>query len=98
MVFVQQFVNLQFALFLPSLPMWKVQDISVSQILREINNGESRSYNTALFVILGALNFVNFVNLTLQIVPKFRNPYLRKCVKMTDFKSLDWLKLISRKI
>ena len=54
--------------------MWKVQDISVSQILREINNGESRSYNTALFVILGALNFVNFVNLTLSNSAKIQKP------------------------
>ena len=37
--------------------MWKFQDFSVDQILREINFGESKSSKTAVFAILGALNF-----------------------------------------
>ena len=51
--------------------MWKFQDISVTQILREIIFGESRSSKTAVFVILGPLNFVDLVNLSLQKVQKF---------------------------
>ena len=34
----------------------------VNQILREINFGEFRSSKSAIFAILGALNFVDFVN------------------------------------
>ena len=33
--------------------VWKFQDFSVIQILREINFGESRSSKTAVFAILG---------------------------------------------
>ena len=41
----------------------KFKDFSVTQILREINFGESESYKTAgVFAILGALNFVDLVN------------------------------------
>ena len=50
--------------------MWKIQDFSVIQILREINFGDSRSSKTAIFAILGAPNFVNLVNLSLQKVQK----------------------------
>ena len=43
------------------------QDFSVTQILREINFGESRSSKIAIF---GALNFVDLVNISLQKVQK----------------------------
>ena len=33
--------------------VWKFQDFSVIQILREINLGESRSPKTAIFAIFG---------------------------------------------
>ena len=48
--------------------MWKVQDFTVTHILREINFGESRRSKTAFWAILGALNFVDLVNLSLQKV------------------------------
>ena len=51
--------------------VWKFLDFSVIQILREINFGESRSSKTAVFAILGALNFVNLVHFSLQKVQKF---------------------------
>jgi len=38
--------------------VWKFQDVSVIQILREINFRESRSSKTAIF---GALRFINLV-------------------------------------
>ena len=51
--------------------VWKFQDISVIQILRETNFEESRSCKSGNFAILGALNFVNLVNFSLQKVQKF---------------------------
>ena len=51
--------------------MWKFQDFSVPQILREINFEESRSSQSAIFAIVGALNFVTLVNFSLQIEQKF---------------------------
>ena len=44
---------------------------SVTQILREINFGESRSARNAVFTILGVLNFANLENFSLQKVQKF---------------------------
>ena len=49
----------------------KISEFSVSQILCEINFGESRSIETGIIAILGALTFVNFVNISLQKVQKF---------------------------
>ena len=37
--------------------VWKFQDFSITQILREINFGESSDSKTAVFIIFGALNF-----------------------------------------
>ena len=48
--------------------MWKFQDLSITQILREINFGESRSSQTAIFATLETLNLANLVNFTLQKV------------------------------
>ena len=42
--------------------VWKFQDFSVAQILREINCGKSRTSTTAAFVIFGALNYVNLIS------------------------------------
>ena len=46
--------------------LWKLQDFSKVQILREINFGESKSSKTAIFAILGGLNFVQMVNINFQ--------------------------------
>ena len=51
--------------------VWKFQDISVIQILREINFGQFRSSYTDGFAIFGALNFVNLVNFILQKAQNF---------------------------
>ena len=40
--------------------VWKFQDFSVIQILREINLGESRSSETAILTIFRVLNFANW--------------------------------------
>ena len=53
----------------PNVPQCgKFQDFSVTQILREINFREFRRPKPAFFAILGALNFVNIVNISLQKV------------------------------
>ena len=46
--------------------VWKFQDFSVNQILREINFGELRSSKITIFAILGALKFVSLVKISLQ--------------------------------
>ena len=53
------------------LTVWKFHDFSITQILREINFGDSWSCKTAVFAIYGALNFVNLVCFTLQKMQKF---------------------------
>ena len=55
--------------------MWKFHDFSVLQILCEINLGECRSSKLQYFAILGALNFVNLVNVSLQEVQKCIKKY-----------------------
>ena len=42
--------------------VWKWQDFSVIQILREINFGESRSPEIAFCAVLVALHFANLVD------------------------------------
>ena len=49
----------------------KIHNFSVTQILREINFGESSSCKTAVLPNSWALNFVNLVNISLQKVQKF---------------------------
>ena len=51
--------------------MWKFHALSITQILREIIFGETRSPETAFFTILGALNFVDLVNFSFPKVQKF---------------------------
>ena len=77
---------------LPNLRRWKLHDLSVTQILREINFGETRSCKITFYAI-----FVNFVNFSL---PRF----LKKKIKIHWLKwqilisTLDSPTLISRKI
>ena len=42
--------------------MWKFHDFSITQILREIKFGRSRSSKNADFAIFGALNFINLLD------------------------------------
>ena len=53
--------------------LWKFQDFSVFQILREINFGESRNSKNAIFYHFRALNFADLVNISLQKVQKIIN-------------------------
>ena len=73
--------------------MWKLQNISVTQTLRETNFGEFRSSKSAIFVvILGPLNFVDLVNLNLQKLQKIMK------IEIQNFETVESQKLISRKI
>ena len=54
-----------------SCTVWKFQDFSVTQILREINFGQCKSSKTAVFAFFGTLNFVTLENFSLLKVQKF---------------------------
>ena len=56
---------------LVSHTVWKFQDFPVIQILREINYGECRSCNTAVFATFWAFESSNLVNFSLLKVHKF---------------------------
>ena len=62
--------------------MWKFQNFSIIHILREINVAVGRSSKTAIFAILGALNFVNLVAFQpskMQKLIKFKTQRLEIC-------------------
>ena len=63
-----------------------------------MNLGEARSFKTAVFAILGALNFGNLVKCSIQKSAKMNKNQICKCVKKPDFALLESMKLISRKI
>ena len=80
--------------------VWKILDFSATQILREINFGESISAETAIFAIFWALNSVDLVNSSLlkvqkSVISKFTPS---KRIKVADFALQESSKLISRKI
>ena len=50
-----------------------LQDVCTTEILREINFEYSRSAKSAVFAILGAVNFVHVVNFSLRKVQKSKN-------------------------
>ena len=54
--------------------VWKFQDFSVIQILREVKHGESRRSKTAVIAIFGAMNCVNLAIFSFQ--------KLQKCMKI----------------
>ena len=51
--------------------VWKFQDFTITQILREINFGGCRSSKTAVLAILGALKMINLVNFSILKMQKF---------------------------
>ena len=73
---------------------------TVTEILRETNFRESRSYKNVDFAIFKALNFVHLAISSLQKMQKIINFKFRanKFVRMVDFETLEWPILISRKI
>ena len=65
--------------------VWKFQDFSLIQILRETDFGGCRSSKTAVFAIFWALNFVNLEHFSL----KKSNSRVLKCVKMADLALIE---------
>ena len=68
--------------------MWKLQDFSVTQILREINLGESRSSKTAVFAIFWGSEFCSLGGFQPTKIAKIHeksNFRASKCVEMADF-------------
>jgi len=67
--------------------VWKFHDFSVTQILREINFGESKSSKTIIFAIFGALRFVDLVDFSFQKMQKYIKLKIQssKCVKNGRF-------------
>ena len=62
--------------------MWKCQDISATQILREINFGYFEVLKTAILTILAALDFVflgTFDISSMKILPKMKIQSLQNC-------------------
>ena len=53
------------------ITVWKFHDFPISEMLREINFGESRSSKSAIFAFFEGLNFVKLVNFSLQKAQKF---------------------------
>ena len=72
--------------YIVTYTVWKFHDFSVVQILREINFGESWSSKIAFFAVLGALNYIDFVNFSFQKVQNIRNcgNWVSKYLKMVS--------------
>ena len=51
--------------------VWKFCDFPITQILREINFGESRSSKTAIYACFEASDFGNLVNFHLKKLQNF---------------------------
>ena len=78
------------------LAVWKFQDFSVTQILREINVGESRNSKTAVFAILEFWQFSKFQITKSAKINENQNS-ASKSVKVADFALLETPKIISNK-
>ena len=80
--------------------MWKFQDFSITQILREINFGDSRRAKSANLTNLEVLNFAfyeiwHFLKAKIHQINKIQSS---KIAKNGSFRILHSAKLISRKI
>ena len=78
--------------------MWKIQNFSITQILREMNFRDSRSAKTANLTFLKTLHFDTFLHFYRGEFEK--NPTLEhlKTAKMAFFETLKWPNMISCKI
>ena len=80
--------------------MWKFHDFSITQILREIKFGDSRSAKSGIFTHLEALNFdfrnfLHFLKAVIYQIDKIQSP---KMAKTAVLGLLDFPKLISHKL
>ena len=70
--------------------MWKFHDFSITQILREITFGDSRSAKSAILTHLEALNFdfyefLHFMKADIYQLTKFRHPEIAKTAVSLKF-------------
>ena len=61
------------------ITVWKIHDISITQILREIKFGDSRSSKSAIYTHLEALNFdlyefLHFLKAEIYQINYFQSP------------------------
>ena len=82
--------------------MWKFHDFTITQILCEINFGDSRSAKSAILTHLEALNFdfygfLHFLKAEIHTFNKLRRPNI-EFQKQAGLGLLDSAKLTSRKI
>ena len=68
-----QFWMFKFLIVINFCTVWKLQDFSLTQLLREITFGESINSKNAVFAVLGTLNFVPLVNFRIQNAQKLIN-------------------------
>ena len=73
--------------------MWKFQDLSATQILREIKFGHFEAPKTAIFTILAALNFEFLELLTFSHVKFFQKIKASNMVKTAIFDLLKSTKI-----
>ena len=80
--------------------MWNFHDFLISQILREINFGGSRSAKSAIITYLQALNFDfhGFLHFLKAEIYQINQIQSQKVAKTTLLQPLNFPKLISRKI
>ena len=72
--------------------MWKIQDFSVTQILREINFGHFEAQRTDILTILAALNlvfweFLTFFSVKFFLKSKFKASIMVKTAVFAFLKS-----------
>ena len=84
-IFIEVGSNLKLKQVGTAHTVWKFRDFSLTQILREINIEECRSFKTAVFAIFVALNFVTLVNFSLQKVLKFMKITARQFIEDDRF-------------
>ena len=74
--------------------VWRFQDFSITQILREINFGGCRSSKTAVLAILGALKMINLVNFSLQKMQEFIKIKIQSLYRRGQ-ENANWLRNVS---
>jgi len=77
--------------------VWRFQNFSITQILREINFRDFRNAKSAILPHLEALDFDFYAFLKVELTKLAKFGAL-KMAKTSVFEPLDWPKLISRNI
>ena len=75
--------------------MWKFQNFTVTQILREINFGDSKSAKSAILTHLEAPNFdfhgvLHFLKAEIHQMTKLRTPKMAKTAILTHLEALNF--------